>query len=80
MIRRVRQGSPVTWDGAEELDGVPVAVETELGVSHGAEGDEGPGRHFVAVLVAIDTDGAAGLLPRAAPVGRFEQGEIKEGC
>ena len=66
-------GSVVTWHGAEELHGIPVAMETELGMSHGAVGDEGRGRHFVAVLIAIDTDDAAGLLPcsRGEFVGCF---------
>lgn len=46
----------ITWDGGEEFDSIPMTVETELSVSHGAVGHEGPGRHFVAAVITVDTN------------------------
>ena len=55
-MRRVR----LTWNRDEELDGVPVAVEGELCLGHGAEGREGPGDHSVS-SVSVHSDRAARL-------------------
>lgn len=40
-------------------------METELSLSHGAEGDDGPGRHLVAAVVPVQADHAAGQVPRS---------------
>lgn len=53
----------VTWNSCEELDGVAVPVEGELSVSHGAVGNERPGRDFVAAVVTVNTNHAPRLVP-----------------
>ena len=47
-----------TWDGHKELDGVPVAVEGELCLGHGAVGDEAA-RHHLVLGVGVHPDRAA---------------------
>lgn len=49
----------VTRHGDEELDGVPVTVEAELGLCHGAVGDEAAGALLCAV-VAVHLDDSSG--------------------
>lgn len=44
-----------TWNSSEEFDGVPVTVETQLSMSHGAVRHKGPSGHFVPTLVAVDS-------------------------
>lgn len=52
----------LTWHRDEELDGIPVAMEAELCLRHGAVGDEAAGCP-VAAVVAIHMDDAAGAGP-----------------
>lgn len=52
----------LTWDGTEELHSVPVTMETELSMSHGAVWNERPGCHFVAAVVAVDTNYASWMV------------------
>ncbi len=49
----------LTGDGTEELDGVPVPVEAELRLCHGAVGDERARRDAVTAAVAVDADHTA---------------------
>lgn len=53
-----------TWDSSEKLDSISVPVETELSVSHGAIGNEGPCCHFVAAVVPVDANYASWMVPR----------------
>ena len=54
-----------TWYGHEELHGVPVSVEAELGVRHVAVGDEAGRRELLAPGVRVDADHTPGQ-PRGA--------------
>ena len=60
-IDKVMVINELTRHGHEELDGVPVAVEGELGLGHGAVGGEGAWDHPV-LLVRVHPYRAPGLL------------------
>lgn len=59
----------LTWDGGKELHGIPVSMETELCMCHGAKRDVGAWRHLIAVFIAIDTDHVA--WPTCRACGNF---------
>lgn len=44
-----------TWDGREKLDSIPVTMETELSVRHGAVWNKSPCGNFVSAVVTVDT-------------------------
>ena len=48
--------SSLTWNCGEELDCIPVTVETELSVSHGAVRNKRPGCNFVTAVVPVHTN------------------------
>lgn len=48
-----------TWYGDEEFDGIPVAMERELRLGHGAKRDEAFSRQLI-LAIRVDSDGPAG--------------------
>ncbi len=49
-----------TWNSREEFDGVPVSVEAELRLRHGAVRYERPGCHTVVTRVTVNSDHPTG--------------------